>query len=134
MRFPNPSTLGRGILQTGTTPEASLLVTPNYLLPPGQPRIIDQPTLPPHLSPTMSAALPQYNPAQLESPTQHARRFDDVFYGDAPTRISEETTRFVLNNPNGGTPDRLYEPLTKYLMELLEIGVDVIQLPESNVD
>jgi hypothetical protein len=75
-----------------------------------------------------------YDPAQPESPTQYARRFDNILYGDAPTTITEATTRFVLNNPNGVTRDGLYEHLTEYLMELLEIGVDVIQLPESNVD
>jgi hypothetical protein len=55
-------------------------------------------------------------------------------YGEAPSRISEDTTRFVLNNPNGVSWDGQYEHLQEYLMELLEIGVDIIQLPEVNVD
>jgi hypothetical protein len=40
----------------------------------------------------------------------------------------------VLNNPNGVSRDGLYDHLMEYLMELLELGVDVIQLPEANVD
>jgi hypothetical protein len=54
--------------------------------------------------------------------------------GDSPKTIDESTTRFVLNNPNGVTRDGSYDHLSEYLLDLLEIGVDVIQLPEANVD
>jgi hypothetical protein len=40
----------------------------------------------------------------------------------------------VLNNPNGVTRDGSYDHLSEYLIDLLEIGVDVIQLPEANID
>jgi hypothetical protein len=70
----------------------------------------------------------------VETPTQYAHRFDDVLYGDTPTKITDATTRFVLTNPNGVLRDGMYDHLTEYLMELLELGVDVIQLPEANVD
>jgi hypothetical protein len=78
--------------------------------------------------------IPQYDPSVHSTPSSHARLFDEVGYGDAPTNIDESTTRFVLNNPNGVTRDGSYDHLSEYLLDLLEIGVDVIQLPEANVD
>jgi hypothetical protein len=66
--------------------------------------------------------------------SSYARLFDEVGYGDSPKTIDESTTRFVLNNPNGVTRDGSYDHMSEYLLDLLEIGVDVIQLPEANVD
>jgi hypothetical protein len=94
-------------------------MNPNSLLSSVQPRVLDPPTLPPQLHPAAFVTLPLTNPEATESLTQQARQFHDVLYGNAPTKITEETTRFVLNNPNGVTRDGLYEHLTEYLMELL---------------
>jgi hypothetical protein len=75
-----------------------------------------------------------YDPEVHSTPSSYARLFDEVGYGDFPTTIDEKTTRFVLNNPNGVTRDGSYNHMTEYLLDLLEIGVDVIQFPEANVD
>jgi hypothetical protein len=81
-----------------------------------------------------TAVIPPYDPLIHATPSSYARLFDEVGYGDSPLTIDESTTRFVLNNPNGVTRDGSYGHLSAYLLDLLEIGVDVIQLPESNVD
>jgi hypothetical protein len=78
--------------------------------------------------------IPPYDPGLHPTPSSYARLFDEVGYGDSPTTIEESTARVVLNNPNGVTRDGSYDHLSEYLLDLLEIGVDIIQLPESNVD
>jgi hypothetical protein len=60
--------------------------------------------------------------------------FDQLAYCDPITKIDESTTRFILNNPSGVTWDGSYDHLSEYLLDLLEVGVDVIQFPEANVD
>jgi hypothetical protein len=132
MRFPDPSTLGLGVPFGGLPSEASLPSTPTLLFPP--PFEAGHPTLQANLHPSEFLVIPPYDPTQPETPSQHARRFDDILYGDAPKKITDSHTRFVLNNPNGVSRDGLYDHLTEYLMELLDLGVDVIQLPEANVD
>jgi hypothetical protein len=78
--------------------------------------------------------IPPFDPLVHSTPSSHARLFDQVGYGDTPTAIDDSTTRFVLNNSNGVTRDGSYDNLSAYLLDLLEKGVDVIQLPEANVD
>jgi hypothetical protein len=78
--------------------------------------------------------LPPYDPEVHSTPSSYARLFDEVGYGDFHKKIVEKTTRFVLNNPNGVTRDGSYDHMSEYLLDLLEIGVDVIQFPEANVD
>jgi hypothetical protein len=80
------------------------------------------------------SVIPPYDPQIHTTQSSYARLFDEVGYGDAPKIIDESTTRFVLNNPNGVTRDGSFYHLSEYLLNLLEIGVDVIQLPEANVD
>jgi hypothetical protein len=79
-------------------------------------------------------AIPLYDPSIHSTQSSYARLFDKVSYGDSPKTIDKSTTRFVLNNPNGVTRDGSYDHLSEYLLNLLEIGVDVIQLSEANVD
>jgi hypothetical protein len=133
MRLPDPSTLGRVSPLVGLPPKASLpLIPPHHFpLPPSLHKPVP---LPANLRPSEFQCIPPFDPTQPETPTQYACRFDDVMYGAAPSQISDETTRFVLNNPNEVSRDGQYEHLTEYLMELLKIRVDVIQLPEASVD
>jgi hypothetical protein len=91
-------------------------------------------TIPPALQNPPVTVIPPYDPLIHSTPSAYARLFNEVGYGDSPTTIDETTTRFVLNNPNGVTRDGSYDHLSEYLLDLLEIGVDVIQLPEANVD
>jgi hypothetical protein len=134
MRLPDPSTLERGFPLVGNSPAASPPLSSNFIPPPCPTQPINTTTQPDHPASPTFLTIPPYDPTLPETLSQYARRFNDVLYGDTPTRITEETTRFVLNNPNGVTRNGLYDHLTEYLMELLEIGVDVIQLPEANVD
>jgi hypothetical protein len=78
--------------------------------------------------------IPPYDPGLHPTPSSYARLFDEVGYGDSPTTIDESTTRVVLNNPNGVTRDGSYDHLSEYQLDLLEMGVDVIQPPELNLD
>jgi hypothetical protein len=78
--------------------------------------------------------LPPYDPLLHVTPSSYARLFDQVSYGDPIKKIDESTTRFVLNNPNGVTRNGSYAHLSDYLLDLLDVGVDVIQLPEANAD
>jgi hypothetical protein len=78
--------------------------------------------------------LSPYDPLIHATPSSYARLFDQVSYGDPIKKIDESTTRFVLNNPNGVTRDGSFDHLSDYLLDLLEVGVDVIQFPEANVD
>jgi hypothetical protein len=134
MWLPDPSTLGLGFPLVGNQLAASPHLSPNFIFPSCQTQPIHFPTQPDQTSQPSFLAIPTYNPTQSETPSQYARRFDDVLYGDTPKTITESTTRFVLNNPNGVSHDGSYDHLMEYLMELLEIGVDVIQFPEANVD
>jgi hypothetical protein len=130
MRLPAPS------IQLLMAPFATHL-DPPHLRPPPSPFLpfdtIAHPT-PPSLQDPPVTVIPPYDPGLHPTPSSYARLFDEVGYGDSPTTIDESTTRVVLNNPNGVTRDGSYDHLSEYLFDLLEIGVDIIQLPESNVD
>jgi hypothetical protein len=121
MRLHDPSTLEHGFPLVRNPPEALPSLSPNFLSPPCPTQPINTTTQPEQLAPPTFLTIPPYDPTLPETSLQYARRFDDVLYGDTPTRITEETTRFVLNNPNKVTRDGLYDHLTEYLMELLEI-------------
>jgi hypothetical protein len=84
--------------------------------------------LPTNFHPSEFLIIPPYDPLQVETPTQYDHRFDDVLYGDTPAQITDAHTRFILNNPNGVSRDGVYDHLTEYLMELLDLGIDVILL------
>jgi hypothetical protein len=134
MRLPDPSTLclvfpSQERRDVGLTTPLSPILSP---LPPTMSPL--GPTLPLNLDPSQFLLTPPGDANQPTSGSQNARRFDNVLYGDIPSRIDDDTTRFVLNNPNGVTRDGLYDHLTEFMLELLELGVDVIQLPESNID
>jgi hypothetical protein len=83
---------------------------------------------------TLALRLPSIDTTLPSHPLAHARIFDEVTYSDKPTKLDETMTRFILNNPNGVTRDGSYDHMSEYLLELLEIGIDVIQFPVSNVD
>jgi hypothetical protein len=129
-----------------TASPLSLLFTPpmiNHLEPtlPPPPSPFPVPAVPPvppaphpRTEDPAVSFLPYYDPAVHSSLAAHARLFDEVAYGNSPQRIDDSTTRFVLNNPCGVTRDGSYDHLSEYLLELLEIGVDVVQFPEANVD
>jgi hypothetical protein len=106
-----------------------VLPLPSALLPvpagPAPPRRTNDPAF---------SFLPHYDPALHSSQSAHARLFDEVAYGGSPKRIDDSTTRFVLNNPSGVTRDGSYDYLSEYMLELLEIGVDVMQFAEANID
>jgi hypothetical protein len=104
---------------------------PGFAMPPAHPA--PQFTTPWSAIPTI-AMIPPYDPIIHDTPSAYAGLFDEVAYGDIPSRIGDDTTRFVLNNPCGVTRDGSYDHMSEYLLELLAIGVDVIQFPESNVD
>jgi hypothetical protein len=128
MRIPDPPT---------TTLMASPTIATQDPTRPDAPFIPFDPTTPtqsfcPQTPPV--AVSPHFETQVHPTRSSHARRFDEVGYGDYPKSIDESNTRFVLNNPNGVTRDGSYDHLSAYLLDLLEIGVDVIQLPEANVD
>jgi hypothetical protein len=131
MRLPAPS-----LSLLMSLPQIYHLEPPHLIRPPGT----FLPFNSSRLTPTTDSnhqpevVIPQYDPLLHSTPSSYARLFNEVSYGDNPTTIDETTTRFVLNNPNGVTRDGSYDHLAEYLIDLLEIGVDVIQLPESNVD
>jgi hypothetical protein len=120
------------------TPSIQVLMAPFPTnLEPSHLRRIPTPTvntLPTALQNPHVTVVPPYDPLMHSTPSSYAGLFDEVGYGDSPKTIDESTTRFVLNNPNGVTRDGSYDHLSKYLLDLLEIGVNVIQLPEANVD
>jgi hypothetical protein len=134
MWLPDPSILGPGVRLGGLPPEASIHLQsnlqyhhcPSHTYPPA--------VLPANLPASEFLIIPPYDPTQPETRTQYARRFDEVIYGDSRKKVADNQTRFVLNNSNGVSRDGLYDHLTEYLMELIELGVDVIQLPKANVD
>jgi hypothetical protein len=130
MRLPPPSIPLLMALPSISHLEPPHLTPPNLFLP------FDPTLVTPTRGPTIQSELviSQYDPLIHSNPSSYARLFDEVSYGDSPTTIDESTTRFVLNNPNGVTRDGSYDHLSEYLLDLLEIGVDVIQLPEANVD
>jgi hypothetical protein len=134
MRLTPPSTLGSGFPVVGVQPAASSPLTPTFYSPPCPPLPLDYPTQPESFDLQNLLNIPPFNTTTPETPSQYAGQFDDFLYGHTPTRITKATTRFVSNNPNGVTRDDLYHHLMEYLMELLDIGVDVIQLPEANID
>jgi hypothetical protein len=101
---------------------------------PANPHTIHFPVNPPSLPPSQPVTIPPYKPLIHTTPSAQARLFDEVSYGDIPTYIGDETTRFALTNPNGVSRDGSYDYLSEHLLELLEIGVDVIHLPKSNGD
>jgi hypothetical protein len=117
-------------------PQISHLEPPHLVQPPGTFLPFDPSIFTPIPGSTTqpTAVIPQYDPLIHATPSSYARLFDEVGYGDSPSTIDESTTRFVLNNPNGVTRDGSYDHLSEYLLGLLEIGIDVMQLPESNVD
>jgi hypothetical protein len=120
-----------------TLPSLSLLFAPSYaahLEPnPPPPGFAPAPAPPAPQFPTPQSAiptiatLPTYDPTLHDTPSAYARHFDEVAYGDTPSRIGDETTRFVLNNPCGVTHDGSYNHMSEYLLELLAIGVDAPQ-------
>jgi hypothetical protein len=129
MRLPDPSILEPGCPFRGLPLAASVPLPPFLPSNPPLPSETEPNPLPANWQPSEFLVIPPYDPNQVETLTQYARRFDDVLYGDVPAKIADANTRFVLNNPNGVSRDGVYDQLTKYLMELLELGVDVIQLP-----
>jgi hypothetical protein len=131
MRFPDPSTPLLMVLPQIHHLEPPHLVRPPSTFLPSHPTLITPTTASNHQP---EVVIPQYDPLTHSTPSTYASLFDEVGYGDFPTTIDESTTRFVLNNPNGVTRDGSYDHLSEYLLDLLEIGADVIQLPESNVD
>jgi hypothetical protein len=134
MRFPDPSSLV--LFPPSPDGRARVPTIPPLPIFPSHPAAHSQPVrpLPSNLDPSQFIVIPPVDANQPNTPVPNARRFDNVLYGDSPSKIDDATTRFVLNNPNGVTRDGMYDHLTEFLLELLELGVDVIQLPESNVD
>jgi hypothetical protein len=131
MRFPAPSIPLLMALPQIYHLEPPHLIHPHGTFLPFNPTLLT-PTTGPNNQPEV--VIPQYGPLLHSTPSSSARLFNGVRYGDAPKSIDESSTRFVLNNPNGVTRDGSYDHLSEYLLDLLEIGVDVIQLPEANVD
>jgi hypothetical protein len=126
-----------------TLSQISHLESPNLARLAGNVQLQPNPLIPfdPTVQPPTQATqaqpeilIPQYDPSIYSTPSSYACLFDEVGYGDVPKNIDESTTRFVLNNPKGVTRDGSYDHLSEYLQDLLKIGVDVIQLPEANVD
>jgi hypothetical protein len=134
MRFPDPSSLGLVLPFGGGRTVSPMQLNPQRSLPPSLELPHPGALLPHNLDPSQLVVIPPRDNAHPDTPAQNDRRYDQVLYGDSPSRIDDATTRFVLNNPNGATRDGNYDHLTEFLFELLEIGVDVIQLLESNVD
>jgi hypothetical protein len=131
MRFPAPS------ITLLMAPSQISHLEPPHLFAHSTPFTPFDPTL---ISPVSSpcspstTVIPPYDPHVHSTPSAYAHLFDQVGYEDSPKTIDESTTRFALNNPNGVTRDGSYVHFLGYLLDLLEIGVDVIQLPEANVD
>jgi hypothetical protein len=80
MRLPDPSTLELGFPLVGIPPEASPQLSPNYLFPPCP----TPPTQTINTAPPTYLTIPPYDPTLHETPTQYARRFDDVLYPRRP--------------------------------------------------
>jgi hypothetical protein len=131
MRLPDPSTTMLMAPPPMPPPDPPRPVAPTEQFTPFDPTI----TTPVSCPRTPSVAVsPHYDPQVHPTRSSYARLFNQVGYGDSSKTIDESTNRFVLNNPNGVTRDGSYDHLSAYLLDLLEIGVDVIQLPEVNVD
>jgi hypothetical protein len=89
MRLPDPSTLESGGPFGGLPLAASIPLPPFLQYTPPLPSDTEPNPLPANLQPLEFLVIPPYDPNQVETPTQYARRFDDVLYGDAPTKITD---------------------------------------------